>query len=116
MKVRALGVDIFKSSLGDCSNCGISSRFSEIMLLCDDGNHEIDMDNPPENLCKVVTRNLWGREYKHIEPVARPNGVGWMSGGCVCYTCDSRFSNLTQYPLVLHDRQETQKEYDTYSR
>lgn len=116
MKARAISADIFKSGFGDCSNHGISSRFTEIFLLHEHGNHEIDVDNPPENLCKVVTRTLWGREYKHIEPVVRPTGCGWMSGGCVCYSCDSRFSDLTQYPLVLHDRQETQKEYNTYSR
>lgn len=116
MKARALRAEIFKSKHGDCSNHGISERFREVLVLCDDGNEEIDMEAPPENLCKVVTRNLFGREYKHIEPVARPTGVGWMSGGCVVYTCDSRFSALTEYPLVLHDRQETQKEYDSYSR
>ena len=115
MKARALRVDIFKSKHGDCSNHGISERFREIFLLCDDGNEEIDMDTPPENLCKVVTRNLWGNEYKHVEPVTRPTGVGWMSGGCVVYSCDSRFRDFSQYPLVLHDRQETQEEYNTYS-
>lgn len=58
MKRRALSVGIFKNSLGDFSNHGISSQFSEIILLCDDVNYEIDMENPPENLCKVVTRIL----------------------------------------------------------
>jgi hypothetical protein len=114
MKATALRAEIFKHMSGDCSNHGISSRFTDILILCDHGNEIIDMDNPPENLCKVVTRTLWGREYKHVEPMARPTGVGWMSGGCVVYSCDSRFGELTQYPLVLHDRQETQEEYNTY--
>ena len=51
----------------------------------------------------VVTRNIQG-EYKHIEPVERPTGTGWMYGGHIAYTSDGRFPN--RYPLKIHDRQE----------
>lgn len=114
--VRALPVHIFKHLSGDCSNGGISSKFNEILIRHDEGQEIIDLDEPPENFCTVVTKCFGGREYKHIEPVARPTGCGWMAGGTICYSCDSRFHDFTDYPLQLHDRQETQKEYDTYSR
>lgn len=111
--MRALPISIYEDkSIGNCSNNGISSRFREVLLICDSGFINIDENNPPENLCKIVTRNIFGREHKHIEPVARPTGVGWMAGGSICYTCDSRFRELSQYPLCLHDRQETQEQYD----
>lgn len=115
--MRALSVEIFKWSLGDCSNHGISSRYNEILLECPDGPIEIDESNPPENLCKVVVRNFGYREYVHIEPVARPNGAGWMFGGTIVDTSDSRFNDITgiDYPVHLHDRQETWEQYDLLS-
>lgn len=112
--MKALPIDVFKSNLGDCTNGGISSRYNELLLVCEDGYINIDENNPPENLVKIVTRNLFGKEYKHIEPVARPSGVGWMSGGNIGYTCDSRFGKMSQYPLSIHDRQESQKMYDSF--
>ena len=111
--MRALPLGIYEEKgIGNCSNNGISSRFKEVLLICERGFIEVDENNPPENLVKLVTRNLFGKEYKHIEPVARPTGVGWMAGGSLVYTCDSRFRELSQYPLSLHDRQETQEQYD----
>lgn len=114
--MRALSLEIFKSHFGDCSNNGISSRFREILLICPDGNVEVDEENPPENLCKLVIRDLGFTTYVHAEPVAKPSGVGWMAGGTLVYSCDSRFRRMSEYPLVLHDRTETQKEYDRLSR
>lgn len=114
--MRALPLEIYKSNLGDCSNGGISSRFKEILLICDEGYINIDENNLPENLCKLVERDLGFTVYKHIEPVAKANGVGWMAGGTLVYTCDSRFRRMSEYPLVLHDRTESQKEYDALSK
>lgn len=115
--MKALPISIYKDSrFGDCSNNGISNRYREVLLICDEGFINIDENNPPENLVKLVTRQLFGREYKHIEPVARPNGVGWMSGGSLVYSCDSRFRRMSEYPLCLHDRQETQEQYDRLSK
>ena len=114
MHMKALPVDIYKHRGGDCSNHGISERHNEILLICPDGFVDIDEDNPPDNLCKVVKRNLFGRDYYHVEPVTRPNGVGWMYGGCVVCTSDSRFR--FDYPLKLHDRTESQEMYDMMSR
>ena len=111
--MKALPISIYKDSrIGDCSNNGISSRYTEVLLICEEGFINIDENNPPENLVKLVTRHLFGRDYKHIEPVAKPNGVGWMSGGSLVYSCDSRFRRMSEYPLCLHDRQETQEQYD----
>ncbi len=114
--MRALSVEIFKSHLGDCSNGGLSSKYKDILVICPDGNVEVDETNPPENLCKIVERDLGFTVYKYIEPVAHPTGVGWMASGAIGYSCDSRFRRMSEYPLVMHDRTESQKEYDMYSR
>lgn len=112
--MKALSINVYRWNLGDCSNHGITSRFDKLLLLCDEGYIDIDENDPPENLVKIVTRFVCGREYKHIEPVAStaPGCVGWMSGGAVAYSCDSRFSRMSEYPLCVHDRQETQEQYD----
>lgn len=112
--MKALPIHIYKHNGNDFSNDGITSRYDELLLVCDDGFIEVDEDNPPENLVKIVTRHLYGGEYKHIEPVAHTDAgcVGWMAGGCIGYSCDGRFRRLSQYPLPIHDRQESQKQYD----
>ena len=115
--MKALPISVFENKeIGNSSNNGITSKYDELLLICEDGFIDIDESNPPENLVKIVTRNLFGKEYKHIEPYAKPTGLGWMHGGSVASTSDSRFSKLSQYPLNVHDRQETQKEYEMYSR
>lgn len=112
--MKAISVSIYKPHYGDCSNNGISHRFQEILLLHDEGWIDVDPDNPPENLCKIVKRHLFGQDFLHIEPVERPTGCGWMAGGCLCYSSDSRFTETSQYALSLHDRQETPEHYATY--
>ena len=113
MKVRALSARIFKDrGLGSCSNGGISERYNEVLVQCDDGNIEIDLDNPPENFC--IISEIMG--HKYVRPYAKPTQIGWMAGGTIVYTCDSRFRHMSEYPLSLHDRQETQAEYDMLSK
>lgn len=114
--MRALSINIYKHKNRDCSNNGLSSRYNELLLICEEGNIDIDENNPPENLVKLVSRHLFGRDYLHIEPVAKPGGAGWMSGGCVVYSCDSRFRRMSEYPLSLHDRDESWELYDKLSR
>lgn len=102
---------IYKSSLGDCSNDGISSRYDTVLLIHPKGEVEIDENNLPENLCKLVERNICGEVYKHIEPYAKTNGVGWMASGCIVDSSDSRFREISRYPLKLHDRTESKQKY-----
>ena len=114
--MKALRIAVYKNELyKGCSNNGISEKFNELLLVCEDGNVDVDENNLPENLVVMVSRQLFGKEYKHIEPYTKPTGAGWMSGGAVAYSCDSRFGKLSDYPLSIHDRQETQKQYDMLS-
>ena len=119
--MKALPITVYRDSesRGDCTNGGISSKYSRLLLICEDGYVDVDENNPPENLVKMVTRHLFGNEeYKHIEPYAAVDSdkVGWMSGGNIAYSCDSRFRRMSEYPLSIHDRQETQEQYDILSR
>lgn len=115
--MKALPIDVYRWKHRDCSNGGITSRHDELLLICEGGFVPVNEENPPENLVKVVTRVLWGKEYKHLEPYApkKSGCVGYMSGGAFGYSCDGRFTRISEYPLSIHDRQETQEEYDMYS-
>lgn len=107
MKKYAIPLYIYENKdYGNCSNYGISTRFNKVLLIHPEGFIEIDDENPPENLVKIVTRDFGNRTYTHIEPVARPTGCGWMYGGTLVYSGDSRFTELSRYPLQFHDRQE----------
>lgn len=112
--MRVLSIGIYKNRHKDCSNGGISSKFDEILVECPDGWQEIDENNPPENLCKIVVRDLGFTVDVHVEPVVKPNGAGWMYGGCIVDTSDSRWTRLKghYYPLKLHDRCEKGNLYD----
>ena len=118
--IRALPVSVYRDADGhDCTNGGISSRHRQLLLICDEGFLEVDENDPPENLVRVVKRHLFGRDIYHIEPVAQPNGAGWMMGGNYAASCDSRFSKAvggTYGAVPVHDRQESWEQYEALSR
>ena len=113
--MKALRIEVYRNGY-DCTLGGVSSKFNELLLVCERGNTDVDENNLPENLVKIVTRNIFGMEYKHIEPYLPATQVGWMAGGNIGYTCDSRFTEMSTYPLSIHDRQESQAVNDMMSR
>ena len=59
-------------------------------------------DATPESpALRLVRRNLRQGEYIHAEPYEK--GM-YAFGGRFIYTCDSRFREICQYPIPLHDR------------
>lgn len=115
--MKALRLNVFRSNvLGDCTNGGISARYNSLLVLCDKGYIDIDEDNIPENAVKLVKRHLFGQTVYHLEPVAAPQGAGWMAGGNYAATCDGRFADMVggMYGAVaIHDRQESWKHYNS---
>ena len=102
--LKGLIIEVYKPADGhSCTNDGISSKVERI-LLAGDGIPEIftaSEDCPPMRLIKRILRS---GEYLHIEPWERPTGVGWMYGGNIADTSDSR--RPWKYPVHIHDRQE----------
>lgn len=106
--IKCITAYIYRSGHGDCSNGGISSRYDEVLVPVEDGYIDVDTDNPPENLVRIVRRNIYGCEYVHVEPW-NCEGRIVMSGGTFVYSSDSRFIetiNNGDYPVSLHDRCE----------
>ena len=113
--LKAIPLTVFSNEkYRRCSNGGISERYDEVLLIHERGFIPIDMENPPENLVKVVCRIIGRKEYMHLEPLGKPapGHVGWMAGGSYAGTSDGRFTEISPYPLSIHDRQETQEFYD----
>lgn len=114
--MKALPIDVYKHGDYDCTNNGISSRYNRLLLICEHGYIDIDENNIPENAVRIVEKKYHGGDiYRFIRPYAEPSELGWMSGGNIGYSCDSRFRELSKTPLVIHDRQESQKLYDMLS-
>ncbi len=114
MKVHVISAEIFRWSLGDCSNGGMSSRHKEVLIIVDRGMPlEFDENNPPENLV-VMEEGFMGHKYLRPFKSADPNKTGYMFGGNFAYSSDSRFP--FDYPLGIHDREETWEEYEMLTR
>lgn len=119
---KAIGAYIYKHPCFlKCPNGGFSERFVEVLVLCDSGPIDVDMDNPPENLVRIerVSHTGFLDSYVKAVPVAdAPKGTtGWMNGGAIVDSSDARFRRMTGgCPAYLHDRTETWEQYDALSR
>ena len=68
------------------------------------GPFEASEDKPE---LTVVRRMIAGKEYIHLEPTKeRKEGKWLMFGGRFVWTSDSRFRNVFNGPIPLHDRYE----------
>jgi len=102
--LMGLIVEVYKPADGhDCTNNGLSSKVKHI-LLCGPGLPELFTESEDCPAFRVIKRNLSSGEYIHIEPWERPEGNGWMYGGNIADTSDSR--KPWKYPVHIHDRQE----------
>lgn len=100
---KGLGVYVYRDSdrISDCTNNGISSKYTRLILVGED----IPKISTPETESEIVilkTMQIGDREYKYCVPYAHQKGT--MFGGNFISTCDSRFPN--DYPIAIHDRLE----------
>ena len=110
----------------DPSNHGISGRLDEIYVFpAEATNGEIaswclQCRVRPSDVCRLNKRELWGEKHYFIEPVMHPKGkIGPMFGGNFAYTSNGIFADLLgercTRPIPIHDRFETQEEYNALS-
>lgn len=108
METKGLIVDVYRDANMncDCTAGGITSRFTALLLLCEEG----PFTGNEENSLVMKTKHVGGEEYKYAVPVKPgPSGcVGPMFGGNFVYSSDSRFRKMSKYPLPIHDRYEVQ--------
>lgn len=94
--------------IGNCSNHGISSRVTSVVLLPSEDVPDIPGIFEPRDNCPAVVirkRVIGAKTYYHAVPVeALDSDIWYMMGGCFISTPDSRFP--FDYPIPLHDRVE----------
>lgn len=120
--LRGLLVGVLRSSFGDCTNGGVTDRFSSFVLVNPalPGYAEVFAPDANTPALKVVKRVIGGHTYVHAEPIELPPAghVGWMAGGNFIWTSDGRYAGLTGvgYPIAVHDRSESLELYEALSR
>jgi hypothetical protein len=103
--MKAMLTFVLRSTLGDCTANGLTSREDKILLTSEDGT----ITGPFETKDGVDYLVLKRRgDYMYAVPKSViDEGVHSMFGGNFVHTSDSRFPN--QYPIPVHDRVERYK-------
>jgi len=102
--LEALPVQVYKSSLGDSSSNGITSK-NDRLLLVFDGLSSPFKTNEDEDYLVLIKRNIGGKEYLSAKPQSLiESNTHSMFGGNFIFTSDSRFPS--SYPIPVHDRVE----------
>ncbi len=112
--MKGLLVFVYRGvSFGDCTAGGMSSRVDKFVLINDE-QKDAEVFEPDGDAPALVLVRRWAgtsREYLHAEPLDKPDDkLGPMMGGNFIYSSDSRFPS--SYPIPIHDRFETQEQYD----
>lgn len=109
---RCISCGIFKDALfDDCSNNGISNRYSNVLVPCPSGPEYIEAksnkDVLPENLCLLNKHQFQDSVTEYFVPNRSPEGLGWMHGGTFLFSTDFRFREYYgDRPIPLYDHQE----------
>ena len=101
-----LPVLVYKFPLGNCG--GITDTEKYVYIPCETGPYKFEEINPE----LIFIPEQRGANYFALKPLLQPIGlVGPMAGGNLAYCSDSRC------PVVyhIHDRFETQQQYDILS-
>lgn len=118
-KVKALKLNVYSNpAYRDCANGGWTQDHDELFVACDEGNYDVDENDPSLFVLGAVRGTI------HLRPANGGDGVGPMMGGSFAGTSDSRFSEmcaaLTGHPwhgaVAVHDRYESPALYEALSR
>lgn len=98
---KGLRCDILTDkSTGDCTNNGISSKHDSLILI----GKNIPKIFEAEDITQCAKLDFY-KNYARCKPIIFKN-KWYMNGGNFLYSCDSRFRDISQYPIPIHDRIE----------
>lgn len=112
-----------RPALGDCTNNGITYRNDMLKLLWggtrqDAIQYATDKGLDLSKCLYMVERELWGEDHSFATPLIEPNGMcrvfggNYVEGDGNCY----RFrGEMCGRPIPVHDRYETQEDFDALS-
>ena len=102
-----LPVNVLRSEY-DCTVGGLTSRVNRCWLITDDPNHLEIKDET--DLLQLKKQVIGGSLYLRAVPVQAPQDAaqrrGPMMGGNFIWSSDSRFREINEYPIPVHDRWE----------
>ena len=104
---RLLSLEVYRHGKMRCTNGGISDSVDHIYIPCPDG---------PTKVMNIATVLIFipehrGGCYWALKPLlGREDMIGPMDGGNIATTSDSRGESMIYH---IHDRYETQEEYDS---
>ena len=107
MTIRGLRVDVLRTTLGDYTNGGVTSRYDTFILIGDSipGTWEPRDD---DQVLWVHTKRFGGETYVFAAPTPDEPTGRYMAGGNFVYSCGSAFrQHVCAYPISVHDRTET---------
>ena len=129
--MRGLSVSVYRNAeIGDCTNGGVTATAKSLFLFdIPDGNWSVeDMAARPNAILLVKRDKAHYRGYVYAVPAMVLDGtivekpvpeghVGWMNGGNLVGTCDSRFAEsiTTLGAIPVHDRSENYAQYRALS-
>lgn len=102
-KPKGMILEVYRSSrLGDCTNGGISAKAGEVVVV---GPGVPPIFDPRDRPIVVIDERMGYRFLRPIDDCPKTH-AGWMFGGNFAWTSDSRFRELSEQPLPIHDRKE----------
>lgn len=123
--MKQILVHVLKSSLGDCTANGVTSKHWGVALFsADSTNEEIEeyckTNNVDRTSClRVVVREnpIYGNYAEVVFKTPASTGT-YMFGGNYVVTSDSRYSEIAgmKHPLSVHDRFESWEVYEHLSK
>lgn len=123
--MRKTLVFVYRDSLGDCTNNGATSRHSQMTFFWECSKEQAlsyckEYNINPDSALVLIKRELWGEDHSYAAPLIWPSDkLGPMFGGNFIYTSDDNFYKMcglkTASPISVHDRFETQAQYDALS-
>lgn len=105
----------------DCTNGGVTSKATHVFLIDEHEEIPTQAHLAPEKrlpvLRKVVRWRGTAEEYVHAEPVnPPPKSIVMFGGNYIDAGGHSGTIKLPKYPIPVHDRCETQEQYDRLTR
>lgn len=127
-RVRGHHVTIYKPARGsDCTNGGVTANATDAIVVVSE--REAERDRLPEwrvdeHTCvlRLVERRQFGPYLQPVDGDVHGRAIGPMAGGNYAGSYDSRWRAFLREHgcdadlVAVHDRYETQEEYDILSR
>ncbi len=117
--MKGLHADVYRDANGgDYTNGGITGRCKTILIVGEGPDTEVFDEDPKYPSVRILRRYIGGSTYIYAVPMEQPakdSMAGPCFGGNFIYSQDSRFRNICPYPIPVHDRWDTWKQYNILS-